>query len=78
MDDEVERLRAKKQSYVETEREAGPEFGEECGTDDVEYCALLRIASAVDEVSGAMVAISGAPSNGKYASAGCASEIATR
>ena len=50
MDDEVERLRAKKQSYVETEREAGLEFGEECGTNDVEYCALLRIASAVDEV----------------------------
>jgi hypothetical protein len=50
MDDEVERLRAKKQSYVETEREAALEFGEECGTDDVEYCALLRIASAVDEV----------------------------
>ena len=50
MDDEVERLRAKKQSYVETEREAGLEFGEECGTDDVEYCALVRIASAVDEV----------------------------
>ena len=50
IDDEVERLRAKKQSYVETEREAGREFGEECGTDDVAYCALLRIASAVDEV----------------------------
>jgi hypothetical protein len=50
MDDEVELLRAKKQSYEETEREAALEFGEECGTDDVEYCALLRIASAVDEV----------------------------
>jgi hypothetical protein len=50
MDDEVERLRAKKQSYEERECEAGLEFGEECGTDDVEYCALLRIASAVDEV----------------------------
>jgi hypothetical protein len=50
MDDEVERLRAKKQSYVETEREAGLEFGEECRTEDTEYCELLRIASAVEEV----------------------------
>ena len=29
MDDEVGRLCARKQSYVETEREAGPELGEE-------------------------------------------------
>src|ERR1700740_1745802 len=50
MDDEVERLRAKKQSYEESEREAGLEFGEEWRTDDAEYGALLHIASAVDEV----------------------------
>jgi hypothetical protein len=25
------------------------EFGEECGTEDVEYCKLLRIANAVEE-----------------------------
>ena len=46
LDDDVERLRAKKQSCEESEREAGLE----CGTDDVEYCELLRIVSAVDEV----------------------------
>jgi len=48
MDDEVERLRARKQSYVETEPEAGLELGEECGTEDAEYCELLRIADAVE------------------------------
>ena len=50
MDDEVGRLRAKKQSYEESEREAGLEFGEECGTELAEYCELLRIASVVEEV----------------------------
>ena len=49
MDDDVERLRAKKQSYEETEREAGLEFGEECTTEDAEYFELLRIANAVEE-----------------------------
>ena len=49
LDDDVERLRAKKQSYEETEREAGLEFGEECTTEDAEYCHLLRIANAVEE-----------------------------
>ena len=45
MDDEVERLRAKKQS----ECEAGLESGEECVTELAEYCELLHIASAVEE-----------------------------
>jgi hypothetical protein len=49
MDDEIKRLRVKDQSYVESEREAGLEFGEECGTEDAEYCELLRIANAVEE-----------------------------
>ena len=50
LDDDVERLRAKKQSYEESEREAGLEFGEARGTDDAAYFELLRIASAMDEV----------------------------
>jgi hypothetical protein len=50
LDDNVERLRAKKQRYLDTEREGGLEFGEGCGTEDAEYCELLRIASAMDEV----------------------------
>ena len=49
MDDVVERLHASKQSYVETEREFGLEFGEEWATEDAEYGALLRIAKAVEE-----------------------------
>ena len=48
MDDEVERLRARKQSYVETESEVGLELGEECGTEDAEYYELLRIANVVE------------------------------
>jgi len=39
-----------KPSHEESEREAGLEFGEECATEDAEYCELLRIASAVEEV----------------------------
>ena len=50
LDDDVERLRAKKQSYEESEREAGLEFGEECGTELAKYSALLRIPSAMEEV----------------------------
>ena len=50
MDDDVERLRAKKKSYEESEREAGLEFGEECGTELAKYSALLRIPSAMEEV----------------------------
>jgi hypothetical protein len=50
LDDDVERLRAKKKSYEESEREAGLEFGEECGTELAEYSALLRIPIAMDEV----------------------------
>ena len=50
LDDDIERLRAKKHSYEESEREAGLEFGEDCGTELAEYCELLRIASAVEEV----------------------------
>ena len=37
MDDAVERLRASKQSYVETERESGLEVGEEWVKEDAEY-----------------------------------------
>jgi hypothetical protein len=48
MDDEVER-RASKQSDVETERESGPEVGEERAKEDAEYGELLRIAKAVEE-----------------------------
>ena len=50
LDDDVERLRAEKQSYEESEREARLEFGGDCGTELAEYCELLRIASAVEEV----------------------------
>ena len=50
MDDDVERLRAKKKSYEESEREAGLEFGEECGTELAKYGALLRIPTAMEEV----------------------------
>ena len=49
MDDAVERLRASKQSYVETERESGLEVGEEWATEDATYSELLRIAKAVEE-----------------------------
>ena len=49
MDDAVERLRASKQSYLETEREAGLEVGAEWATEDPTYGKLLRIAKAVDE-----------------------------
>jgi hypothetical protein len=49
MDDEIKRLRVKDQSYVESEREAGLEFGEECGTEEAENCELLRIANPVEE-----------------------------
>ena len=49
MDDEVERLRASKQSYLETEREAGLEVGGEWATEDPTYGELLRIAKAVEE-----------------------------
>lgn len=49
MDDAVERLRASKQSYVETERESGLEVGEEWATEDAAYSELLRIAKAVEE-----------------------------
>src|SRR5207244_406044 len=48
MDDVVER-RASKQSHVETEREAGPEVGEEWAKEDAKYGELLRIAKAVEE-----------------------------
>ena len=41
LDDDVERLRAKKKSYEE--------FGEECGTELAKYSALLRIPSAMEE-----------------------------
>ena len=50
MDDAVERLRAKKQSSVEAERESGLEVGEEWAREDTEYGELLRIARAVEEV----------------------------
>ena len=50
MDDEIKRLRVKDQSYVESEREAGLEFGEECGTELAKYGALLRIPTAMEEV----------------------------
>ena len=50
LNDDVERLRAKKKSYEESEREAGLEFGEECGTELAKYSALLRIPSAMEEV----------------------------
>jgi hypothetical protein len=49
MDDAVERLRASKQSDVETERESGLEVGEEWATEDATYSELLRIAKAVEE-----------------------------
>jgi hypothetical protein len=49
MDDEVERLRAKKQSYLETERESGLKVGEEWATEDPKYGELVRIARAVEE-----------------------------
>ena len=49
MDDAVERLRASKQSSVETERESGLEVGEEWATEDATYSELLRIAKAVEE-----------------------------
>ena len=47
--DEAERLRASKQSDVETERESGPEVEEEWAKEDAEYGQLLRIAKAVEE-----------------------------
>ena len=50
LNDDVERLRAKRKSYEESEREAGLGFGEECGTEFAEYSALLRIPSAMEEV----------------------------
>ena len=50
LNDDVERLRAKKKSYEESEREAGLEFGEERGTELAKYSALLRIPSAMEEV----------------------------
>jgi hypothetical protein len=50
LDDDVERLRAKKKSYEESECEAGLEFGEECGTELAKYSALLRIPIAMEEV----------------------------
>ena len=49
MGDAVERLRASKQSYVESERESGLEVGEEWATEDATYSELLRIAKAVEE-----------------------------
>ena len=47
--DEAERLRASKQSDVETERESGPEVEEEWAKEDAEYGQLLRIAKAMEE-----------------------------
>jgi len=49
MDDAVERLRASKQSYLETECESGLEVGEEWATEDPESGELLDIAKAVEE-----------------------------
>jgi len=49
MDDVVERLRTSKQSYMKTEREAGPEVGEAWATEAAKYGELLRIAKAVEE-----------------------------
>jgi hypothetical protein len=49
MDDVVEPLRASKQSYVETEREAALEIGEEWAKEDAKDGKLLRIAEAVEE-----------------------------
>src|SRR5262249_24461832 len=49
MADEVERLRASKQSYLESEREASLEVEQEWATDDPNYGQSLRIAKAVDE-----------------------------
>ena len=46
MDDVVERFGARKQSYLKTERESGPEVGQEAA----KYGELLRIAKAVEEV----------------------------
>jgi hypothetical protein len=49
MDDVVERLRASKQSYVETEHKAGLAVGEEWAKEAAKYGELLRIAKAVEE-----------------------------
>jgi hypothetical protein len=49
MSDEVERLRAGQQAYLESERETGLEVGQWWATDDPQYGQLLRIAKAVDE-----------------------------
>src|SRR5262249_47610597 len=49
MDDAVERLRPSKRSSAETERESGPEVGEEWATEAAKYGELLRIAKAVEE-----------------------------
>jgi hypothetical protein len=48
-DDAVERLHAKKQSYMDTERESGLEVGEEWAKEDPKYRQLLRIAKAAEE-----------------------------
>ena len=49
MDDVVERLRASKESYVETEHKAGLALGEEWAKEAAKYGELLRIAKAVEE-----------------------------
>jgi hypothetical protein len=49
MDEVAERLRASKQSNVETESESGLEVGEEWAKEDAKYGELLRIAKAVEE-----------------------------
>ena len=50
MDEVVERLRASKESYVETEHKAGLAVGEEWAKEAAKYGELLRIAKAVEEV----------------------------
>ena len=50
MDDAVERLCASRQNHVESERESGPQVGDEWAKEDAEYGELLRIATAVEEV----------------------------
>jgi hypothetical protein len=50
MDDIVKRLRASKQSSMESKRESGLEVGEKWATEDPKYGELLlRIAKAVEE-----------------------------
>ena len=49
MTDEPEH-RDPQREYEESEREAGLEFGEECGTELAKYSALLRIPIAMEEV----------------------------